>query len=218
MGEGKEANANRALLAPVGASASQQGQWGEGYREGWQQEQTTRFPAVVEDLGRFFGRDPDEQAAVSSEGYTFPKFRVTSGKSETLVEQPKADTRTTTTIVGLNPGLVITQGVLNLYRKSTKDRPERLHRPDPDKRYIPVPSSLPGFPDARKAEGKTPYGVEGKIRKRWKLPDGKILEWDSQHGNLEKYDRRGNHLGAFDHTTGNQAEDPIPSRKIKKYL
>ncbi len=226
---GKKAHANpamaaalestAALSAPVGASASQQGQWGEGYREGWQQEQTTRFPAVVEDLGRFFGRDPDEQAAVSSEGYTFPKFRVTSGKTETLVEQPKADARTTTTIVGLNPGLVITQGVLNLYRKSIKDRPERLHRPDPDKRYIPAPSSLPGFPDACRVDGKTPSGTgDGKVRRRWKLPDGKILEWDSQHGNIEKYDRRGNHLGAFDHTTGNQAEDPIPSRKIKKYL
>ncbi|MQT72046.1 toxin, partial [Pseudomonas sp. FSL R10-0071] len=30
---------------------------------------------------------------------------------------------------------------------------------------------------------------------RWKVSDGRILEWDYQHGAVEMYDKRGNHLG-----------------------
>jgi RHS repeat-associated protein len=43
--------------------------------------------------------------------------------------------------------------------------------------YYPAPKTLPGFPDA----GKGTYNPESD-RKRWKLPDGSILEWDYQHG------------------------------------
>ncbi|GLO58913.1 hypothetical protein PPUJ20066_49490 [Pseudomonas putida] len=61
------------------------------------------------------------------------------------------------------------------------------------------------------ARPKTPIQGGGGLRKRWKLPDGCICEWDSQHGEIEKYDRRGRHLGAFDPETGN----PIPSKNAK---
>ena len=42
------------------------------------------------------------------------------------------------------------------------------------------------------------------MRKRWKDEDGNIWEWDSQHGELEKYSPKGKHLGAFDPDTGEQ--------------
>ena len=39
-------------------------------------------------------------------------------------------------------------------------------------------------------------------RARWKDEDGFIYEWDSQHGELEVYDRNGNHVGVKDPNTG----------------
>ncbi|MBU9189664.1 hypothetical protein KTE17_33400 [Burkholderia gladioli] len=35
-------------------------------------------------------------------------------------------------------------------------------------KYIPVPSSLPGFPDATRAKPKTSVQGDGGLRKRWK--------------------------------------------------
>ena len=80
---------------------------------------------------------------------------------------------------------------------------------------IPAPSSLPGFPGAQRAKPKTPVQGGGGLRKRWRLPGGCILEWDSQHGEVEKYDKRGKHLGAFDPKTGKQLKDPIKNRRIE---
>jgi len=43
------------------------------------------------------------------------------------------------------------------------------------------------------------------------------LEWDSQHGEVEKYDKTGNeHLGAFDPNTGAQKKPGKKGRRIKK--
>ncbi|WP_407431174.1 colicin E3/pyocin S6 family cytotoxin, partial [Arcticibacter sp.] len=73
-------------------------------------------------------------------------------------------------------------------------------------KYTPPPKSLKGFPKARPAK---PIGN----RKRWKDSDGKILEWDSQHGEVEVYDRSGkNHKGGFDPETGKQISEPKPGR------
>ena len=80
---------------------------------------------------------------------------------------------------------------------------------------IPAPSSLPGFPGAQRAKPKTPVQGGGGLRKRWRFPGGCILEWDSQHGEVEKYDKRGKHLGAFDPKTGKQLKDPIKNRRIE---
>ena len=80
---------------------------------------------------------------------------------------------------------------------------------------IPAPSSLPGFPGAQRAKPKTPVQGGGGLRKRWKLPGGCILEWDSQHGEVEKYDKRGKHLDAFDPKTGKQLKDSIKNRRIE---
>lgn len=77
--------------------------------------------------------------------------------------------------------------------------------------YVPPPALLPAFPDAQAAK---PKGV-GKLRKRWMdAGNGWILEWDYQHGTVEKYDRRGRHLGEFDPATGKQTQPADPTRRI----
>ncbi len=76
--------------------------------------------------------------------------------------------------------------------------------------YIPPPKLLPAFPDAKIVKRKTPI-PGGGLRKRWE--DEKfIYEWDSLHGRVEKYDKRGNHLGEFDPNTGEQTKPADSSR------
>ncbi len=83
--------------------------------------------------------------------------------------------------------------------------------------YVPAPKSLPGFPNAVPAKGKTPVQGGGGTRKRWINDDGCILEWDSQHGAVEKYSKNGrNHLGEFDPDTGEQTKDGDPTRRVEK--
>lgn len=72
--------------------------------------------------------------------------------------------------------------------------------------YIPPPKVLPAFPLAKKVK---PKGG----RARWKDSDF-IYEWDSQHGKLEKYDRKGKHLGEFDHLSGEKTKKADPQRFI----
>jgi hypothetical protein len=77
--------------------------------------------------------------------------------------------------------------------------------------YIPPPKTLPGFPDAKRVKSKSQ-------RARWLLPDGDILEWDSLHGKVERYDKRGKHKGEFDPETGKQTKPADPSRYIEPIL
>ncbi|WP_353618177.1 colicin E3/pyocin S6 family cytotoxin [Pantoea sp. Cy-639] len=74
---------------------------------------------------------------------------------------------------------------------------------------------LPGFPGAAHAKSKTPVRGGGGLRKRWKLPDGCLCEWDSQHAEVEKYNKRGQHLGAFDPETGGQIKPADPTRRVE---
>ena len=74
--------------------------------------------------------------------------------------------------------------------------------------YVPPPQNLPGFPTARRADPK------GR-RKRWTDDDGNIFEWDYQHGAVEMYDKRGRHLGEFDHSTGAPLKEADPTRRIE---
>ena len=91
--------------------------------------------------------------------------------------------------------------------------------PTPAKRTVPTrvppPSTLPGMPGARKVTPKSPVQGGGGKRARWE--DGKnIYEWDSQHGEVEKYDKQGKHLGAYDPNTGAQLKGPVSGRKCVK--
>lgn len=64
--------------------------------------------------------------------------------------------------------------------------------------YIPPPRILPAFHNAVRVKSKT-------NRMRWK-DDNFIYEWDSLHGKIEKYNKRGKHLGEFNHITGEQTK------------
>jgi hypothetical protein len=84
----------------------------------------------------------------------------------------------------------------------------------PGQSYVQPPDSLKGFPDAHWSRPKTGQGA-GRRRKRWKdAKTGNLLEWDYQHGAIEMFDRRGNHLGEFDPDTGEQRKPPDPTRRI----
>ena len=77
--------------------------------------------------------------------------------------------------------------------------------------HPPEDDVLPAFPDADKVRPKTRF--PGGKRRRWR-DSNHIYEWDYRHGHVEKYDLRGRHLGAYDHKTGEQVEDAVPSRRV----
>jgi len=76
--------------------------------------------------------------------------------------------------------------------------------------YQPPPLTLPGFPNSIPAKRKAG-------RKRWLDDNGDILEWDSQHGEVEVYDKTGKkHKGGYDPDTGEQTSDPVSGRTTPK--
>ncbi|PSH60781.1 hypothetical protein CU100_07570 [Phyllobacterium endophyticum] len=80
-------------------------------------------------------------------------------------------------------------------------------RKNPDHKYFPAPKSadqIKGIPDLTKTDPKND-------RKRFKDKDGNIYEWDYQHGTLEKFNKRGKHLGEYDPQTG----EKTPGKKGK---
>lgn len=89
-----------------------------------------------------------------------------------------------------------------------------FNRPQ-DWRYFPAPPQLKAFPTAVQVPGKSKVKGGGKIRKRWQETDGTIFEWDSQHGRVEKYNRRGHHLGEYDSQTGQQTKPADLKRRIE---
>ncbi len=78
--------------------------------------------------------------------------------------------------------------------------------------YNPPPNNLEAFPEARRVKPKTSVQGGGGYRKRWE-DNEYIYEWDSRHGLIEKYDKRGKHLGEYDHKTGRQIKPSDPGRK-----
>lgn len=80
--------------------------------------------------------------------------------------------------------------------------------------HVIPPRRLPGFPDARRDDPKTPR-PGGGLRMRWRDLKGRIYEWDYQHGTVEVYDPRGKHLGEYDHRTGEQTKPADPSRTVE---
>lgn len=85
-----------------------------------------------------------------------------------------------------------------------------------DHRYHPAPKGLSAFPDARRAKQKASVQGGGGKRHRWVDSSGRIYEWDSLHGAVEMYDKRGKHLGEFDPETGEQTKPPKPGRTTPK--
>jgi hypothetical protein len=51
-------------------------------------------------------------------------------------------------------------------------------------------------------------------RRRWRGTKKQIYEEDTQHGELEKYNRKGKHLGSVDPDSGEIIKDPVKGRQI----
>jgi hypothetical protein len=75
-------------------------------------------------------------------------------------------------------------------------------------KYINPPRDLKGFPDAKRVKPK------GK-NKRWKDSDGNIYEWDSLHGRVEVFDKRGHHKGEFDADSGERTKPANPEYRVE---
>ena len=52
-------------------------------------------------------------------------------------------------------------------------------------------------------------------RRRWLGDNNQIYEEDTQHGELEKYNRRGKHEGSVDPETGEVIKGPVKGRSIE---
>jgi hypothetical protein len=85
-----------------------------------------------------------------------------------------------------------------------------------DIKYHRPPLALPAFPDALPVKSKSSVQGGGSKRSRWKDRKGRIYEWDSKTGAIEKYDSQGKHLGEFNHETGEQIDPAKPGRTTPK--
>ena len=81
-------------------------------------------------------------------------------------------------------------------------------------KYKPAPKNIEAFQGLTLAKRKT-RSMGGGLRKRWKDSSGNIYEWDSMHGRVEKYNKKGRHLGEFDSKTGTQTKPADPSRRVE---
>jgi hypothetical protein len=84
-----------------------------------------------------------------------------------------------------------------------------------DHKYHPKPAHLSAFPDAKQVMSKSRVQGGGQLRPRWADKSGNIYEWDFRHGTVEKYNKRGVHLGEFNHESGIQTKKADPSRRIE---
>ncbi|WP_088968368.1 colicin E3/pyocin S6 family cytotoxin [Vogesella sp. LIG4] len=73
----------------------------------------------------------------------------------------------------------------------------------------PIPIPHPSILD-----GCTHLGAFNGER-RWRSTDGdRLYTWDSLHGEVEVYNKRGRHLGAADPVTGELIKEAVRGRKI----
>lgn len=84
-----------------------------------------------------------------------------------------------------------------------------------DHKYHKAPEVLIAFPDAVRTDRKTRVKGGGALRKRWKTLKGVIFEWDSKHGTVEMYNKRGQHLGEYSSTTGEQTKPADKTRSVE---
>jgi hypothetical protein len=82
-------------------------------------------------------------------------------------------------------------------------------------KYFPAPEHLNVFPNTIRVKSKSTVRNSNKLRRRWKDADGKIYEWDHQHGRIEVYNPQGKHLGEFDAETGVITKQADPGRRIE---
>jgi hypothetical protein len=90
------------------------------------------------------------------------------------------------------------------------DKNNHKYKPSPEK-----PEDIKGIPNLRKVRKKTSVQGGGKKRTRYKDKKGNIYEWDYRHGTLEKYNKRGKHLGEYNPKTGKQLKPANKTRRIE---
>ncbi|WP_409567724.1 colicin E3/pyocin S6 family cytotoxin [Rugamonas sp. DEMB1] len=74
---------------------------------------------------------------------------------------------------------------------------------------VPIPQPTPSFLDTCDK-----VKVQGG-QQIWASPDRRrYYTWDCLHGEVEGFNRRGHHLGAFDAVSGEQIKDGVRGRKI----
>jgi RHS repeat-associated protein len=166
---------------------------------------------IVLDNGTTVTASSDEAVAIGQRKQSNSTNENKSGKSATAAAIPLAIT--TSAIDGPLPfgeaiGIVLLISAI-IYDEAYKPQSivVPIHNPGSIVQYTPPPKTLPGFPGAKK--------VPRKGRARWKNPNGDVLEWDSQHGDVEVYDKRGRHRGSADPKTGNMIKEPVPGRTIE---
>ncbi|MET3659164.1 colicin E3/pyocin S6 family cytotoxin [Sporosarcina psychrophila] len=69
---------------------------------------------------------------------------------------------------------------------------------------LPKPSILDAFKVNRISGG----------RKVWQSDDGRFFTWDSLHGEIEVYNKRGRHIAVLHPQTGEKIKDAVKGRKI----
>ena len=73
----------------------------------------------------------------------------------------------------------------------------------------PIPIPVPSFLDT------CDYLGVFSGQRRWRSSDGKRLyTWDFLHGEIEVFNKRGQHLGALDAVTGILKKYPVSGRRI----
>jgi len=59
------------------------------------------------------------------------------------------------------------------------------------------------------------FGIRQR-RKVWRSPDGqRYYTWDSQHGEVEVFDKQGYHLGTLDATEGKPLKPAVKGRRLR---
>jgi len=103
-----------------------------------------------------------------------------------------------------------------LFSESGDEGGEDIYVPD-DKPCTKANEATPGTPDPDDPEFlKQLKRVKSKAgRRRWVDSKGRIYEWDSRHGELEVYNKRGRHIGVRDPKTGKWTKPRVPGRRIE---
>lgn len=65
-------------------------------------------------------------------------------------------------------------------------------------------------PDALSSMEQLP----GQVPKTWRDAHGRLFQYDSRHGNIEGYSKRGKHIGVFDVDTGKKVGPEVRGRSI----
>jgi hypothetical protein len=104
-------------------------------------------------------------------------------------------------ITGRPEGGLIADFILDTLAGKSKSKSQPVFNIDAGKKIHK--SQSPVWQNLKPSKGKT------------KTDGSKYYEWDHTHGDVEVFDKRGNHMGSMDPITGNMTKPPVPGRKIR---